>query len=154
MLNTYIKNRGTTQTIVYDNNNHHIDEINWDADYDGNIANLSLMTNTDGKREGFNITLDNKDLAEILNYPSVNIPIHKRLEFDYIKPNHKTINSLLYEKTINQLNPNNQINEEIIIPIKFKRNYMRSKKHRRHKSNTIYRKNKRHRSKTSKKYSF
>ena len=48
----------------------------------------------------------------------------------------------------------NQINEEIIIPIKFKRNYMRSKKHRRHKSNTIYRKNKRHRSKTSKKYSF
>ena len=83
MLDTYIKNQGVTQTIVHDNNNNHFNQIKWDADYDGNIANISVNSNIDGKKDRFNISLDNDDLADILNIPSVNMPIDKRLQLDF-----------------------------------------------------------------------
>jgi hypothetical protein len=86
MRDTYIKNQGITQTIVRDNNNNHFNQINWDSDYDGNIANISVNSNIDGKRDRFNISLDNEDLANILNIQSVNIPIHKRLKLDFQEP--------------------------------------------------------------------
>jgi hypothetical protein len=88
MLNTYIKNRGITQTIVHENNKNHFNQINWDADYDGDIANLSVNSNIDGKRDRFDISLDNEDLAHILNIPSVNMPIDKRLQLDFQEPAH------------------------------------------------------------------
>jgi hypothetical protein len=89
MLNTYIKKQGITQTIVHDNDHNHFNQVNWDADYDGNTANISVNSNTDGKRDKFNISLDNEDLANILNIPSVNMPIHKRLKIDFQKPSYK-----------------------------------------------------------------
>lgn len=89
MLNTYIKKQGVTQTIVHDNKHNHFNQINWDADYDGNKANISVKSNTDGKRDRFDISLDNEDLAHILNIPSINMPIHKRLKMDFQKPSYK-----------------------------------------------------------------
>ena len=89
MLNTYIKNQGTTQTIIHDNNHNHFNEIKWDADYDGNIANISFNSNTDGKHNKFNVSLDNEDLANILNIPSVNTPIDKRLKMDFYEPSYR-----------------------------------------------------------------
>jgi hypothetical protein len=83
MLNTYIKNRGMTKTIILDNNHNHINEINWDADYDGDIANISIDTDSNGKSKHFEIKLDNNDLANLLNIESVDIPIHKRLKMDF-----------------------------------------------------------------------
>lgn len=83
MLNTYIKNRGTTKTIIHDNNHNRINEINWDADYDGDIANISVDTESNGKKKHFNIKLDNDDLANLLNIQSVNIPINQRLKMDF-----------------------------------------------------------------------
>jgi hypothetical protein len=88
MLNTYIKKQGITQTIVHDNKHNHFNEINWDADYDGNKANISVKSNTDGKRDRFDISLNNEDLADILNIPSINMPIHKRLKKDFQKPSY------------------------------------------------------------------
>jgi hypothetical protein len=85
MLNTYIKNRGLTQTIIHENNRNQFNEINWDADYDGNNANISVTSNTDGNKQHFDVTLDNDDLANILNIPSVNIPLDKRLQMDFEK---------------------------------------------------------------------
>lgn len=89
MLNTYIKNRGITETIIRDNGRNHFNRINWDSDYDGNIANLSLNSNTDGKSEYFNVSLDNDDLANMLSVPTVNIPIDKRLKMDFENYNSK-----------------------------------------------------------------
>jgi hypothetical protein len=88
MLNTYIKNRGITQTILHENNKNHFNQVNWDADYDGDIANISVNSNIDGKRDRFDISLDNEDLAHILNIPSVNMPIDKRLQLDFQEPAH------------------------------------------------------------------
>jgi hypothetical protein len=53
MLDTFIKNRGTTKTIIHNKNNHQqvnkVNELNWDADYDGKKANISLDFNNDGE---------------------------------------------------------------------------------------------------------
>jgi hypothetical protein len=87
MLNTYIKNRGTTKTIIRDKNHNHINELNWGADYDGDVANISLDTTSNGKTEHFDIKLDNDDLANLLNIPSVNMPINQRLKMDFDNPN-------------------------------------------------------------------
>jgi hypothetical protein len=88
MLNTYIKNRGTTKTIIYDNNRNHINEINWDANYDGDVANISIDTERNGKSKHYDIKLDNNDLANLLNIHSVNMPIDKRLKIDFDEDNY------------------------------------------------------------------
>ena len=85
MLNTYIKNRGITKTIVHDNNHNHVNQIAWDADYDGDIANISVDTAANGKYQHYDVKLNNQDLADILNISGVNIPIHKRLQMDFEK---------------------------------------------------------------------
>jgi hypothetical protein len=70
-------NRGITQTLI----NNQLNEISWEAEYDGNIANISL---SDG-RHHYDISLDNQDLEGLLNIPSINAPIHNRLEKDFLR---------------------------------------------------------------------
>ena len=86
MLDTYIKNRGTTKTLIYNNNHNSVNEIHWDADYDGNTANISLDLQNNGNQTHYDIMLDNEDLANILNVPSIQSPLEKRLQTDFIKP--------------------------------------------------------------------
>lgn len=86
MLDTYIKNRGMTKTIIHNNNHNTINEANWDADYDGSVANISLDLSKNGKNNHFDFQLNNNDLANILTIPSVSQPIHKRLKMDFKKP--------------------------------------------------------------------
>jgi hypothetical protein len=83
MLNTYIKNRGITQTLINNNSQKQFNQINWDADYDGQNANISVTSDTDGNKNHFDIKLDNEDLANMLNIPSVSTPIDKRLQMDF-----------------------------------------------------------------------
>jgi len=83
MLNTYIKNRGLSQTIMNNNNHSSFNELLWNADYDGNNANINVSSNNNGHKKRYNINLDNDDLSNMLNIPSVNMPIHKRLQMDF-----------------------------------------------------------------------
>ena len=85
MLNTFIKNKGYTKTIIHDHNKNKVNELKWDADYDGKNANIILSSTTDGKKKKIGIQLDNNDLANLLNIPSVNMSLHKRLKEDFIK---------------------------------------------------------------------
>jgi hypothetical protein len=109
MLNTYIKNRGTTKTIIHDNSNSHkyntlnaVNELKWDADYDGDVANISITSDTNGNKKHFNITLDNNDLEHILNIPSVDTPIHQRLKNDFYKE-HFTHEPTIYKIELPQI---------------------------------------------------
>ena len=91
MLNTYIKNRGFTKTIIHNSkskkkSNNTVNELKWDADYDGDLANISFTSNTNGHKKHFDISLDNNDLENILNVPSVDMPIHQRLQMDFSEP--------------------------------------------------------------------
>ena len=98
MLDTYIKNRGMTKTIVHKNNRNTINKTNWDADYDGSVANLSLDLFKNGKNNHLDFKFTNDDLANILSIPSVNQPIHKRLKMDFQKPDS-------FEKIFLELDP-------------------------------------------------
>jgi hypothetical protein len=86
MLDTYIKNRGMSKTIVHKNNRNIINKTNWDADYDGNVANISLDLSKNGRNKHLDFKFTNNDLANLLSIPSVNQPIHKRLKMDFQKP--------------------------------------------------------------------
>ena len=84
--NTFIKNKGITQTYTYNKRHNKLNasEIDWDAEYDGKQANISVnLQNPDGDKEHYDIKLDNHDLAEILSMPSINTPLDKRLIDDF-----------------------------------------------------------------------
>jgi len=88
MLETYIKNKGTTKTIIHDGKHNHnlINEIKWDADYDGDRAKVKINLNDNGHNKHLNLSLDNHDLAKILNIPSIDMPLERRLKRDFYKP--------------------------------------------------------------------
>jgi hypothetical protein len=83
---TFIKNKGITQTYTYNKDHNKLDasKIDWDAEYDGTQANISVnLQQPDGDKQHYDIKLDNHDLAEILSMPSINTPIDKRLINDF-----------------------------------------------------------------------
>jgi hypothetical protein len=84
MLDTFIKNRGTTKTIIHNNNKNYYNEVNWDADYDGEKANISLDIDDNGKKGHMELNMNGDDLAEILTIPSVNKTLDKRLYSDFL----------------------------------------------------------------------
>ena len=85
MPNTLIKNKGGTQTLIHHHNKKHHHEINLNADYDGNTANISVKTDTNGNKQQYKFTLDEDDLDDLLSIPSVQEPLHKRLVNDFMK---------------------------------------------------------------------
>jgi hypothetical protein len=118
MLSTYIKNRGTSKTIIHNNNHNHVKQLNWDTDYDGNVANISLDLNKDGKHDHYYLSLDNHDLATILNVPSVNSSIENRLKNDFLK------SSFTHEPSIYQIESQDIYQPPIInTPSTYKESY-------------------------------
>jgi hypothetical protein len=118
MLNTYIKNRGYTKTIIRNNSSRKkglnaVNELKWDADYDGDVANINLTSNTNGHKKHFDITLDNNDLENILSIPSVNMPIHERLQTDFLKPRVAIQEPIIYKIEL----PQPQIETPQLLPI-------------------------------------
>jgi hypothetical protein len=84
MLNTFIKNKGISKTIIHNNNKNYYNEIDWDADYDGEIANLSVNMNENGRTEHFITHLNNNELSGLFNIPSVSSTLDKRLYNDFL----------------------------------------------------------------------
>jgi hypothetical protein len=151
MLNTYIENKGQTQTIFHNKRGLRLNEIKWDANYDGEVANISVSSNTDGTKQHYDFKLDNQDLETMLNIPSVDIPLHNRLQQDFVdsafryepviyhielprkdsmplynvsnSPGKKLIQSTARDSYLSSPLPN----EELIIPLT-----INGKKHKRH----------------------
>jgi len=85
MEDIYIQNKGITKTFIHNNGKNTINEMDWNANYDGNIANIQMEINNNGKTNNFDFQLDNKDLEEMLSIPSVNESLDKRLRNDFNK---------------------------------------------------------------------
>jgi len=90
MLDTFIKNKGITKTVFHKNNKNYYNEVNWDADYDGENANLSLDIDDNGTKGHVEMNMNNDELAELLNIPSENNTLDKRLYRDFLskRPKH------------------------------------------------------------------
>ncbi len=86
MLNTFIKNTGTSKTVVQKNNHNYINEVKWNANYDGKNANISIDSDSNGKEQHYDIKLDNDDLANMLTIEQVDMPIDERLLIDFQHP--------------------------------------------------------------------
>lgn len=99
MAKTYVKNIGMTRTFI----NGNINEVDWEADYNGKNANINVYKNNNGVVETNYIKLNNNDLANILNTPSTKGLIHKRLITDF-KPSSKK-KRLLSIDFSNEINP-------------------------------------------------
>ena len=80
----YLKSTGSATTFVDQAGERHRNKTDWNVDYDGKIADVQLDMTTDGERDKLNIVLDNKDLAKILNVPSVKKPLEERLYDDFL----------------------------------------------------------------------
>lgn len=109
-----IKNKGITQTIV----RNKVNEFAWDAQYDGNVANIVINSNNNGDKENYQIQLDNIDLANLLSIPSVNSLIDKRLMNDYRRNTRKR----LYKNNLSILKPKKELRSSLVISRKSKPN--------------------------------
>jgi len=148
MLNTYIKNRGKMKTIIHKNHHNKVREVEWDADYDGNKANINIDLNNGHHDKHYQLQLDNDNLAELLNIPSVNMPLEKRLLRDFKQSrksyhNNEPIKPIYIEFDIPTPEPqpyftNPYENQQIIIPVQRKTITRRYKRHKKPKTYRIY----------------
>ena len=81
---TRIQSQGMSQTVIQKPGVNNVNQINWDADYNGQVANLNLDVNTNGKKDNFTLQLSKGDLENLLNIPSVEKPLENRLEYDFL----------------------------------------------------------------------
>jgi hypothetical protein len=81
----YIKNMGSTQTFIKrPNEKERFNDIHWEADYDGNQANIHLNIDDNGNNAEVRASLDNNDLARLLNIPAVRGDLDERLTRDFL----------------------------------------------------------------------
>ena len=85
MEDIYIQNKGITKTFIHNNGKNSTSEMDWNANYDGKIANIHMEMNNNGKTNNYDFQLDNKDLEEMLSIPSVNETLDRRLRNDFIQ---------------------------------------------------------------------
>jgi hypothetical protein len=130
MLDTFIKNKGISKTIIHNNNKNYYNEIDWDADYDGEVAKISLNINDNGINEHFNAQINNDEMAELFNIPSKGTAIDKRLYNDFLGKRPKKFDEhnmiLIYKqpkpkpikKVVKFIEPNEIVDslENIMIP--------------------------------------
>jgi hypothetical protein len=73
------------KTMLHNKGRDSISEVGWDADYDGELAHISLGINENGKVGQYQFQLDNQDLEQLLSIPSVNQSLDQRLTRDFTK---------------------------------------------------------------------
>jgi len=125
MSGTYIKNKGITKTVIRKNGKSKVNKINWEADYNGDVANISLDIDDDGTKEHYVTKLTSDDLDHLLNIPSVNEPLEERLANDFLANNQ---NQVMLE--IKNVEPS------FAVPDDFRRDYFVVKRRRKTRKRT------------------
>lgn len=146
-----LKTKGYNETIIRNNNTNNVSKLNWDANYNGENGRVSLDYSENGNPpEHIKINFNNDDLANLLNVPSINMPIHQRLKNDFMKTkrrgtrknNNPMIIELLkqtpsdnsfVEPSFNVNSLPSDMNQELLIPL-----INTTRKKRRRKSKKIY----------------
>lgn len=79
-----IKNYGFTKTIFKDNYDTLRNEIEWQGDYDGKIANIDVNINDNGNAKLLSMQLNNNDIKQLFGIQPVEVPLEKRLVRDFL----------------------------------------------------------------------
>jgi hypothetical protein len=83
-MSSYIENYGFTKTSIMNNNKKIDNEVKWEGNYDGKLANINIDINDNGKKEFVSMQLTNNDLLDLLSLPQVEVPLEKRLYNDFL----------------------------------------------------------------------
>ena len=87
MDNTLVLNSGSTQSVLIKNGTAKTNGVKWNANYNGDIANVDLKLNDNGREKQFKVEMTNdelENLADMLAIPRpVDKPIHNRLLDDF-----------------------------------------------------------------------
>ena len=75
-----IENTGSTKTTI---NDKPVNEIEWNATYNGSIADIDVNMDSRGKKEHISMKLTNDDLKNILNSHNDSELLDKRLMNDF-----------------------------------------------------------------------
>ena len=89
-MESYLQTHGLLKTVVDGNI---IDNIKWNAIYDGDVVDLEAKRNN----ESIYIQLDNQELMKLFEIPASKQTIHQRLKFDLQHPVH--IKPIIIEET-------------------------------------------------------
>lgn len=81
---TYIKTMGNAKAYIQHGMQRDATELDWNVDYDGRDADIDIDIGHNGETARYKAVLSNEDLANILNIPSVNMPLENRLQNDFI----------------------------------------------------------------------
>jgi hypothetical protein len=91
MTNTLVLNSGSTQSVLIKNGKAKTNGVQWNANYDGDIANVDLKLNDNGRENHYKVEMTNDELENIANMlvepRPVNKPIHNRLLEDFDENN-------------------------------------------------------------------
>lgn len=92
-MKTHIQNYGIAKTIIQSNNRKTKNAVKWLGDYDGNVLNMKLHMEDNGKKKDMKISLDNEDLIKLLNIHPHHKSIDERLMEDFIVNENKPLSS-------------------------------------------------------------
>ena len=81
---TYIKTMGNAKVYIQNGMQRESNEVNWNVDYDGDDADIDVNIGHNGEKTRYKAVLSNEDLANLLNMPSVNMPLENRLQNDFL----------------------------------------------------------------------
>ena len=98
-MSSYIQNYGFTKTLIQDNQHNLQNEIQWQGDYDGKIANIDVDINNNGNREFVSMQLNNNELRQIFGIQPIEVPIEKRLINDFLSHKPITLEGALIKTT-------------------------------------------------------
>ena len=62
MNNTLVLNSGSTQSVLINNGQAKTNGLEWNANYNGDIANVDLKLNNNGREKHFNVEMTNDEL--------------------------------------------------------------------------------------------
>ena len=82
-MSGYINQKGIAETVIVNKNGKNKNFTKWDAEYNGENANIVIDTNTNGNNSKYLIQLDNNDIADLLSVEPVNRPLDLRLKTDF-----------------------------------------------------------------------
>lgn len=97
-MSSFLQNYGFAKTIIRDNNNNLHNEVQWNGNYDGRIANIDMNINDNGNREFISMQLNNNDLRQIFGIQPVAIPLEKRLMNDFLSHKPMILEGALIKK--------------------------------------------------------
>jgi hypothetical protein len=86
-MTTYVQNYGFTKTTMKNNGSHINNEIKWNGEYDGKVANLDVNINDNGHKEVVSLQLTNNDLIELFGTKPVEMSLDERLYNDFLLTN-------------------------------------------------------------------